>query len=423
MKILYIGRLFSGLENSLSTQSWAPTGAPTIFKLIEELDQSANEMRLVLTCKDGSSTWTERSDKTLVLDGLKTPVRVLAGTRVFPEFFGRLRTPLRELRHMWKIWKDVKTFRPDVIYLGNANIWSGGLLARMSKVPVVFRMMGVYPAMRNALKGRRLAHVFMRWCYAAPYRAAICTQDGSGIEHWLDAALSKNVETVTWINGVDIPPAPESVPEPLAHLPQDKTIVLFIGHLDTLKGFEVFIDAVLETMFSRAGKFHALVVGTGNGRDAAEAKIEDANLGNDFTFINRLPHSLIAEAHRRSNIYVSLNRLGNLSNANLEAMKLGQCMVLPHAQHALGIDVITESMFPERTALRIKDADDKEGLVAALLKMHDFPEQRQDQALEMERVAQNMIPTWGERIKKETDLLEDIAAGKQTPSRSLSQTD
>jgi len=189
-----------------------------------------------------------------------------------------------------------------------------------------------------------------------------------------------------------------------------------------LKGFEVFIDGVLEAMPKRAGKFHALVVGTGNGREAAQDKIEHANLQADFTFINRLPHSLIAEAHRRSNIYVSLNRLGNLSNANLEAMKLGQCMILPRAQYALGIDVITESMFPERSALRIKNADDKEGLVAALLKLHDSPEQRQAQALEMKRVAQNIIPTWGERIKRETDFLEDIAAGRQTSSRSLPQS-
>jgi len=90
MKILYIGRLFSGLENSLSTQSWAPTGAPTIFKLIEALDQSANEMRLVLTCKDGNSTWTERSDRTVVLEGVTTPVIGLSGARAFSGFLRNL---------------------------------------------------------------------------------------------------------------------------------------------------------------------------------------------------------------------------------------------------------------------------------------------------------------------------------------------
>ena len=49
MKILYICRIFSGLELSLKTNVWKPTGVPTIYKLLEYFDKSSHELQLVLT--------------------------------------------------------------------------------------------------------------------------------------------------------------------------------------------------------------------------------------------------------------------------------------------------------------------------------------------------------------------------------------
>ena len=39
MKILYVTRLFSGLESSFINGTWDPTGVPTIYKVIKELDE------------------------------------------------------------------------------------------------------------------------------------------------------------------------------------------------------------------------------------------------------------------------------------------------------------------------------------------------------------------------------------------------
>lgn len=412
MKILYIGRLFSGLETSLLSREWRPTGAPTIFKIIEALDKSHHEVRFILTCKDGASAWLETTHKTVSVTGLNTPIQVLSGVLFSPHFLGRLRQPLRELCHLWEAWKEVQRFAPDIIYLGHADIWSGGFLARLTRFPVVFRMMGVYPAMRNALVGNRLSDVVLRWCYRAPFAAAICTQDGSGIEKWLDTALSPNIPTVRWVNGVDVPPLPEDECTLIQDLPRDRTIVLFIGHLDSLKGCDVFVDAVLDAIAERPNQIQALIIGTGNRLEALTEKIKRAGQEQSVTIINRLPHAQISEAHRSADIYVSLNRLGNLSNANLEAMKQGQCVVLPNAQPALGIDTVTEGFIPEKAALRIRDADDKEGLVEAILTLHDSPALRQSHANLMLVAGQKFIPGWEERIEKELRLLEHLATGQ-----------
>ncbi len=39
-KILYVCRLFNGLETSVKSRKWNPTGVPTIYKIIETLDSS-----------------------------------------------------------------------------------------------------------------------------------------------------------------------------------------------------------------------------------------------------------------------------------------------------------------------------------------------------------------------------------------------
>ena len=55
-KILYVCRLFNGLEQSVIDGKWRPTGVPTIFRMIEKLNASSAEFKLILTAKDGFSS-------------------------------------------------------------------------------------------------------------------------------------------------------------------------------------------------------------------------------------------------------------------------------------------------------------------------------------------------------------------------------
>ena len=67
------------------------------------------------------------------------------------------------------------------------EIWSAGLLARFTKVPVVFRVMGVYATMHDTIntKNPSLIQKLLKWLYNSPFELVICTQDGSGVENWL----------------------------------------------------------------------------------------------------------------------------------------------------------------------------------------------------------------------------------------------
>src|SRR5690606_35263498 len=129
--------------------------------------------------------WPERADRTIMLDGLRHPVRVLAGRRRFARWLQPLGGPLRELAHVRAIGRLYRREQPDLVYLDHANVFVAGWLALTTRARIVFRVMGVYPVMRAALDGGGLARRLLRWCYRRRFALVICTQDGSGVEPWL----------------------------------------------------------------------------------------------------------------------------------------------------------------------------------------------------------------------------------------------
>jgi len=406
MRILYVARLFSGLETSLAERRWLPTGVPTAYKLIEALDRSAHDPMFVFTAKGFGSDWSDPQDRIVSVVGLRNPVRILASHREGEAT--KLGRYFREFRQAQTITRLVKSEQPDLVYVGNANVWTGAWIARRFGTPVVFRVMGVYPAMRSALSRSGVNGHVLRWAYRAPFAGAIVTQDGSGVEPWLDAALDSRVPRYLLVNGVDLGDRPASPHAQLATLPDGRTKVLFIGRLEPHKGADVFIAAFLAAWRREPHGLYAIVIGTGPQLESLRAQVVASGAGGSVAFIERLPHAQIIEAHARSDVYVSLNRYGNLSNSNLEAMKAGQCMIIPASQPSNGIDVMTDRLVPPEAALRIPSAYAAAELSDALLALHRAPERRQAMRAAMLN-ASGFVPTWDERLDCELKLLESLA--------------
>jgi glycosyltransferase involved in cell wall biosynthesis len=410
MKILYVVRLFSGLEESFIQRKWKPAGVPTIYKMIEALDKGPFDLRLIFTCKDQGSTWRRRFDETFELKGLRNKVTVLAGECYFPTGLRKIRRYLSEIRQIWRIWQFQQRFRPDVIYIDHANLWAAGVLARHLNIPVVLRIMGVYPIMREAVHGKGLKYALMAWAYRAPYSLVVCTQDGSGVETWLDTALDGRVARVSLINGVNIEKRVAPLDPRLIDLPFPKTIVLFVGKLERAKGCYQFVEGFLSALEKQRESLHAFVVGNGSQAGGLRDIVAKHEAKDAITFIERLPHEQVREAQTRADIYISLNRYGNLSNANLEAMKAGRCMIIPASQPELGIDVITDQLVSEDAALRIPNVDDTKALCNAILHLHRNPADRDQRGKEIAKAAMEFIPSWEERIATEIKILQRIAS-------------
>jgi len=268
--------------------------------------------------------------------------------------------------------------------------------------------MGIHGAMRAALVENRLVYKLLKWCYRAPFAAVVCTQDGTGVESWLARALDSKVPVRILVNGLDFEPPSDPAWAPIP-VPLEHTSVMFLGKLEHDKGIKPFVEAMISAIKARPDGLHAIVVGEGSQRESQIARVAAAGLSDNFTFIERLPHPQVASALRQADIYVSLNRLGNLSNANLEAMCTGCCMIIPRAQPEIGVDVATEEILPPDAALRIASADDVDGLAQAILHLSDAPQERQALGEKAAEAARRHIVTWDERVNTEIQLLREIA--------------
>lgn len=411
-KIMYISRLFTGLEVSLLSGKWKPTGVPTIYKFIESLSLSQDWDATFFFCqKDGFSEWLQEKDVSLKLKGFSKAVNILVGENYFWNIIpGSPRRALREIRHSLKLIYYYFKIKPDVVYIDHGNTLTAALFARFFSVKVVYRIMGVYPSMRNFLTGNNLKHIVFRWAYSSPFELVVCTQDGSGIESWLDVAINKQTEVVLMINGVQLN-ADAQNGEELKKLeiaiPKNRTTVLFLGKLEPHKGAIEFTRALITAINLKQNTFFGVIIGFGSEKKTILELLKHEKLLDHFYFIERLPHSQILRAQKQMDIYVSLNKLGNFSNANLEAMRVGSCIVMPLNLPPIGEDLVIKKFLPIGSYGSIPHVHDVELLGKKLVYLQENKEVREKMKTEILDFSEDFISNWQDRVQKEMNLLKD----------------
>ena len=410
MRLLYVVRLFSGLEDGLRRGVWQPRGVPTIYRMIEALDRSDHDVRFVFTCKDVDSSWEHSGHRTFPVEGLRNPVTVLAGGNRLPRILGRARGYLREARQAWPIWRMHRSFKPDLMYFDRVNIFQAALAAHFSDTPVVWRIMGVPPVMHEVLKSRDLVTRATQMAYRAPFAKVICSRDGSGGEAWMERALAPDTPRVMMINGADNPPEAALAPEIEAKFPSNRTKILFVARLVENKGCVAFMKGFLDALEQAPDGLHAVIAGDGPFGEPMKALARERGALDRVSFLGQVPHDQIAALHRHCDIYVSLNPMGNLTNANLEALRCGACMIIPASQPESGIDTDTDELLPPQAVFRVSAPDDSAGLTVAILRLHENPGERAERSRYVRDVAGNLLPSWEERIGSEIELIQELAS-------------
>jgi len=408
MRILYVSRLFSGLADGLRAKRWEPRGVPTVYRLLEGLDRSEHDLRIAFTVKDDAVAWPGRSTETFPVEGFGRDITVIPQTVPLPAAIGRARGYLRELRQYHEIRKLFDAVNPDLVYFDRVNVYQAALLTRRNTVPVVWRVMGVPPAMHDMLEmGGPVARI-TRQAYRAPFSMVICSRDGSGGEQWMDRALHPDTPRRMMINGVDLTGADPVPPEIAVKLDAPETRVLFVARLVEDKGCLAFVDAVCAALERAPGRFRAVIAGTGPYEGPMRARVDAQGQTGQFEFLGQLPHGQVLDLQQRCHVYVSLNQMCNLTNANLEAMRTGVCMIIPASPGMRGIDVDTDELMPPDTILRVSHSNDVAGLCEALLRLDAHPQERESRAAATRARAESFIPTWAERIGEEIQMLEQL---------------
>lgn len=411
--------LFSGLEQSVTQQRWKPTGAPTIYRLVEALDNRA-ELVLWFTTRQGAN-----ASGAITLSPLRAKVRLLARPAV-PAWFGRVGWYVAELSKAWRVWRDARAAQPDIVYVDRGNLWIAGILARWSRVPVVYRVMGISDHLRASLAGRRPRHLIDRWMLRAPFAAVVCTQDGSGGEGVLKRLLRPSVPQYHLVNGVDWRKEAATLGA-LSSVAPGKVTILFAGRLESMKGADEFLDAFLTARAHAPGRMHALILGEGSQGHAMRARVRGASAEDDVIFLGAVEHDRVASVYQRADVYVSLNKMGNLSNTTLEALSFGCCCVMPEPDDTIPRDAVTRQLLPEGTVVRIPAIDDLASLATTLLELSRDTARRQAVAARGREAARSFVPSWTERIDVEVALLRELVApgdgaraGQLPPSESRS---
>ena len=411
---MYICRLFSGLAKSLQTRNWDPQGVPTVYKLVEALDRSDDDLQLVFTVKDNGAGWKYKKTMTIPVQGLRNPVTVI------PEGVARLAGYehksgyLRELLQYFQVQRLLGKFQPDLVYFDRVNVYLAAIAAHRGKVPIVWRIMGIPPAMHDAMEETGLVARITRWAYRAPFSMVLCSQDGSGGEQWMNKALAQHTPRKILINGADYASEDPIPTQMRILLSRSKTNVLFVSRFVKNKGCRVFIRAACALLDRAPDKFSFFMVGGGPCEEQMRRLVRDSSKSENIHFLGEQPHRYIASIQKACDIYVSLNQMCNLTNANLEAMRSGACMIIPSSPGIRGIDVDTDRLVPQECVWRLTAYDDIDGLVDALLYLHNNPDQRKLRSQLTEANASKIIPVWAERIQTELDLLHGLAAKEIT---------
>jgi glycosyltransferase involved in cell wall biosynthesis len=408
MRILYVSRLFSGLAEGIRERRWDPRGVPTVYRLLEALDKSEHDLRIVFTVKDDAVGWEGTETQTFPIEEFGCEITVIPQRARLPATFGRARGYLREIGHYREICRLSDDFAPDLAYFDRVNVYQAALLARRTTIPVVWRVMGVPPAMHEMLDLNGPVARLTRWAYRAPFAMVTCSRDGSGGEQWMNRALAPDTPRRIMLNGVDIKIAKPLAEDIKARIEGPETKVLFVARLVEDKGCLEFVDAVSAALNTAPGRFRAIIAGSGPLANPMRERVQNAGHADRFHFLGQLPHDEILGLLRDCDIYVSLNRMCNLTNANLEAMRTGICMIIPASPGIRGIDVDTDELMPPDTIWRIPDAGDVGALCDALIRLDSNADERKRRAQVTFKKAAKFIPTWTDRIGEEIQMLEQL---------------
>ncbi len=399
MKILYVCRAYSGFEESLKAGIWSPKGAPTIARMLSTLDASnEHDLHIILTQKGN----TRLANGNVKLRGLETPITLLTGQASLPSWLWKFREKFADIYQLYKIWQITKSIRPDIVYCDRVNILPAAILSRFTRNRVIWRVMGVLENMHKASNSNTLRARLSKWLWRSPFRAVICTLDGSGGGPWLNRVLRPDVPKHIMINGIE----KNTEPDEVLSFPKDHTKMLFVGRLESLKGVEEFLHGFYEAAKTNK-KLSAVIAGDGSLKSKLIQDVSEKGLHDRVHFLGSITPAPLKYTRQNCDFYVSLNKQGNLSNTNLESLSDGLPAIIPTSNSQTGVDIDTDKLVPHNTFYRFGKVGDQMALVKAIHFMANAENRRlyHKNAL---ACAKEILPTWQERIDQELSIFKNI---------------
>ena len=406
LRVLCLSRLFGGLKPGLAAGKWQPAGVPAIYRLLEGLagDRDVDLLSVfALKEPDRRFAGVRRQNIAGIGNTIILPYRTWLGPGA-----SRANAAVTELESAARILAIAARFRPHVIYATYANILPAALLTRLGHRGVVLRFMGVMPHHREIASG---ALPLFRWQLNSPFAYAVCTEDGSDPAAVLPKILSPTTPFTVRLNGCDMTALGGQERDAVRTVNNfmSRPAVAFVGRLEPYKGCLEFIDAVLAVLQAAPDCADIVLVGDGPLRAEMETRVSGAGQSARVHFVGSQPHDQVRRYLGAADIYVSTNMYGNLSNANLEAIAAGLCLVLPTSDPAIPLDTVTDNLVSEDVALRYDRTRLPVSLAEVLRGLLASPAEVARRRANTAALAKRMIKPWAQSIAEDIGLLKSIA--------------
>ncbi len=404
MRVLFLARLFAGLKPSLAAGDWKPAGVPAVYRLLEGLAQDPEIELMTMFClkeRDPRFVRSWRKSLPRIGETMLLPYRSPLGAR-------RLDAGLTELDSGARIMSAAARHRPDIIYATYATLLPAALLARAGH-KVVLRFLGVVPHHREVASGRL---PLFRWLLRSPFAHVVSSEDGSDPAAVLPKLLRHGTPWSVRLNGCDARLRAEEEATGAAAVAtggNQRPTVLFLGRLEPYKGCLEFIDAALAVLAAAPGRANFIILGEGPLRPEMEARVKTAGREAAVQFLGSRPHAEVADRLAKADIYVSTNMYGNLSNANLEAIAGGCCLLLPTSDASVPLDTVTDRLIPVEIARRYDRSNLPASLAEALGALLDAPAEIAARRARTAALARGLIKPWAQSVAEDIALLKSIA--------------
>jgi len=417
MKYLFITRLFSGLIPSMEKEKWIPFGVPAFYKIIEKISEEKIQADVILFCKTKEESknfkkitkinFSELDINFYVVPFYNVSFRVNYLNLIFNDIFHAIYLLYRLFGSNYKL-----------VYTDRANL-KFALLSSLLRFPTVLRFLGI-GNLHTLFRINKYTFLFQYLSLKKKYNLVICSEDGSPSRYFFKKYFHIKTPYKILLNGVSksLTANPSFSIREKYNIDSNSPLLLFVGRLTEDKGAEEFIDTII-SLKKTSNQFHAFIICGGGRDDRLERKIKDNSLDNRVFFERFIPHSLIAEFYRQIDIYISLNKYGNLSNTVLEAMNEGKCVVMLGKDEKDHTDESTEKLIPKNVALFIDRNNIVDDLTEKLEDMISNPHKINTYSKRMKLFAIDFLWSWDERIDYEIGLLQKVARRERAFEHTL----
>ena len=124
--------------------------------------------------------------------------------------------------------------------------------------------------------------------------------------------------------------------------------------------------------------------------------------------MDRISHSQIKHIHKKCDIYVSLNKLGNLSNSNLECFSSGICSIVVDKNPEMLSDLNMNKYFGDKTLVKIPFDSIQTELPKKISYLINNRPRINHYGKNLYNQAFKILKTWDERINIEKELIKKI---------------